>query len=387
MLSHTNVISIYTAAPRLPGLLYHMFLGIASNSVPMLFFKAVCVLALILSRYANIIAASPPHFQQWFHQYSLFLQSTLQDACSRQYQDYYLNVMGAGCDGGPKDPPSCNLAGRVVDCLLSHITESTKANFASAAVLLGLMPTTLTYVGSNTAETALLALRRPILALLLAGGSPTVSPFRTFEYGNLDKLLSKTPIARPFPHLSPGSAVAVVLVEYVFAGIAIINLVHVSWQLSNFAVCSFSPETAYMPLLWAVLALKVHLFNSLATRFCVSLEPAVGSYKTEFQLNARLQKAQLKIQPESYQFIICSWMTSTTSVLHILFGTVVFSSTLFIGTQDAAYIVLRFIASAVFCRIVLMLELRGMRGVVELKHDLNDHSSSTELAVRQTVEV
>ena len=41
------------------------------------------------------------------------------------------------------------------DCLLSHTREASKANMASAAVALGLMPTLLTFMSSTLAETAL----------------------------------------------------------------------------------------------------------------------------------------------------------------------------------------------------------------------------------------
>ncbi|KAF4614371.1 hypothetical protein G7Y89_g15367 [Cudoniella acicularis] len=144
----------------------------------MLFFKVVCVLALILGHNADIVAAGPPHFQQWFPQFASGLERTLQEACSIEFQHYYLNEVGLYAN---IENPLGSLANVVVDCMLSNTSESAKANFASAVVLLGIMPTTLGLVGSNTVETAFLALRRPILALLLASGAPTVSPLCTFD--------------------------------------------------------------------------------------------------------------------------------------------------------------------------------------------------------------
>lgn len=348
----------------------------------MLFFKVVCVLALVLGYNADIVAAGPPHFQQWFPQFASDLETTLQDACSTEFQHYH-NEVGLhanienplGCHANSINPLGC-LAGAVVDCMLSNTNESTKANFASAAVLLGIMPTTLGLVGSNTVETALLALRRPILALLLAGGAPTVSPLRTFDYGQPHKVLSRPFKHRRFPDLksSPRLAVALVLFEYVCTGGAVVNLAHVCWQLSNLAICGFSPETAYLPLLWAFLALVIHIFGAITNRFRISLRPIKGTavelFMREFQLNACLPPTTLEFKQESYTFIFFSWFTSTGSVLHIMFGTLVFSSILFISTRDAAYVVLRFVLSAVICRAVLMLELSGMRGcVVVEKHE------------------
>ncbi|KAK5630969.1 hypothetical protein RRF57_006684 [Xylaria bambusicola] len=53
---------------------------------------------------------------------------------------------------------------------------------AAAAVALGLLPITLSLVGSSTAEIGLLALRRPILTFFLASGAPAVSSLGVFEY-------------------------------------------------------------------------------------------------------------------------------------------------------------------------------------------------------------
>ena len=48
---------------------------------------------------------------------------------------------------------------------------------------------------------------------------------------------------------------------------------------------------------------------------------------------------------------------------HWIFGTLVFSSTLFIGTLDALGVIARYLASALVCRIILLVELAGVRDV------------------------
>ena len=49
------------------------------------------------------------------------------------------------------------------------------------------------------------------------------------------------------------------------------------------------------------------------------------------------------------------------TVSHIIFGTLIFSSTLFIGPRDALLALVRFIGSALGCRMVLMYELARLR--------------------------
>lgn len=55
-------------------------------------------------------------------------------------------------------------------------------------------------------------------------------------------------------------------------------------------------------------------------------------------------------------------------MLHIVFGTLVFSGILFISTQDATAVVARFFASALVCRLVMMYELAGIREATDVVH-------------------
>lgn len=335
----------------------------------------------------QVIALSTPglagtaHFKQWFPQYGAILQQTVHASCSSEYK-YYLQG----------DAPYCSnyyyvgcLTGHMVDCILSNSVESLKANMASAAVLLGVLPTTLGLVGSSTVEAGLLALRRPFLAFLLVAGSPAVSPIRTFEYRSPVELLRKEPDCISTHPKGGLSQSGVVVLQYLAAAGAVVNLAHVSWQLSIWTVCAFSSDSEFLPLLWAFLAIVVHLFGTLAVMLRVRLSSRSGDTISttkdqvkraicrEFKISCDQEPSKLEFRKESRLFIFISWFTSTGTVLHIIFGTVVFSSMLFISTQDALIVVGRYLASALICRIVLMFEVSGMRGVIKVHHlKLND---------------
>jgi len=49
------------------------------------------------------------------------------------------------------------------------------------------------------------------------------------------------------------------------------------------------------------------------------------------------------------------------TVFHLIFGTLLFASTTFIGARDALVVLAKYIGSAAICRIVLMYELAGLR--------------------------
>lgn len=73
---------------------------------------------------------------------------------------------------------------------------------------------------------------------------------------------------------------------------------------------------------------------------------------------------------ESKTFLVCAWALSTVTIFHIIFGTLVFASTTFIGTRDALPILARYICSVALCRVVLMYELAGMREACVSIHGL-----------------
>lgn len=54
-------------------------------------------------------------------------------------------------------------------------------------------------------------------------------------------------------------------------------------------------------------------------------------------------------------------LADVMSFVHLVFGTLVFSSLMFIATLDATKIVLRYMVSGLLCRFVLLYELSGMR--------------------------
>jgi hypothetical protein len=61
------------------------------------------------------------------------------------------------------------------------------------------------------------------------------------------------------------------------------------------------------------------------------------------------------------------WFLTLASVLYVgdmlqaLFGTIVLSSLVFISVRDAAIIVIRLVASALFARLIVIFELAGLR--------------------------
>ena len=69
----------------------------------------------------------------------------------------------------------------MINCLVQNLDGSSSLFLAVTGVVLGLAPTILSILGSNTVETALLSSKRPLLGFLLSLAAPVITPIRAFE--------------------------------------------------------------------------------------------------------------------------------------------------------------------------------------------------------------
>ena len=69
--------------------------------------------------------------------------------------------------------------------------------------------------------------------------------------------------------------------------------------------------------------------------------------------------------PETRTAVCLNWVAVILAYAHWIFGTLVFSSALFIGTLDALGVIARYLASALVCRMIMLVEIAGIRAVEE----------------------
>lgn len=86
----------------------------------------------------------------------------------------------------------------------------------------------------------------------------------------------------------------------------------------------------------------------------------LAALKDELCFKKEQREIRLIYSPESKLYLSLSWLASFMTIVHVVLGTVVLSSALFISPFDAVVISSRFFVSAVGCRIFLMFELHGM---------------------------
>ncbi|KAH0533899.1 hypothetical protein FGG08_007481 [Glutinoglossum americanum] len=331
-------------------------------------------LALLALLALPLVAAKNARFLHWYPTYGPDFQDILTNNCSVSYNKY---LKGTGHLN-----KACPY---VVDCILTNTRESYKANMASASVVLGLTPAILTLLGCGTAELSLLSTRRPFLSICLAIGSPSVAPVHTFEYSNPFVILQTKEGRRLHSRKSALRKALAVTVQYLLAFAAIANVATVSYDLGVKSLFNFTCNQAYLAFLWAFLAPAIQVSGSIAFRLrfkVVDIDAGDGRRKrgrfvqrliNEFSPCSTQGRSSILWKRETTFFLIWSWTVSAVAACHILFGTLAFSSLLFIAVKDALTVATRFIASAIVCRAILVFELSGMRETTLIEEERNEN--------------
>ncbi|RMJ08860.1 hypothetical protein CDV36_011514 [Fusarium kuroshium] len=311
-------------------------------------------------------------FKEWYPEWGWIFARILENDCKDEYQLYLTSTtpgtrwydkafwLGAG-------PWSFSVV-PLVDCIVEHSSEYQKSGMAAANVIPGLTPAILAALGSTVDETSLLSVfgRRPFLALCLSAGSPGVPPRPLFEYQRFSQLQEKRPgrlRLRSFPFCVEA---LIWIAEHVVALASIANVATLGYELGSRVIMVFAPELTYLTLLWLFLGTVGHIFAAFALRLRVRIkDPDILESNIWLKSWIAPWKAggqtEFTVLPETLAYTCFSGFISLFNAAQIMFGTLVFSSVLFISVRDCMPVVGRLLASVIACRIVLMYELARIR--------------------------
>ena len=324
---------------------------------------------LLLALYISCTLGSTNQFKHWYTEFEYPFQTILRDNCTKEYHHYLYGVRNnSAIDSKQGADPTNQLAVPVVDCILSYTSEFIKSAMASAQVLLGLTPTMLAVLGPSTEETSVLFVigRRPLLALCLSAGCPAVFPMRSFDNSDPVRILKERENRLQPPQLKGAREMTVTIVQYMLTILAIFNIAAVSKELGIQVVCNFAPHLTYLVLLWAFLILIIHTSGAITLMLRVRLageefNSANGWIRGQFTPLSKRGVLRVRLIPESYLFTFFSWFTAILTICHVIYGTLVFSSMLFISVRDSLMVIARYMVSVICCRIILMYELASLR--------------------------
>lgn len=246
-------------------------------------------------------------------------------------------------------------------------------------------------MGPRVAEISLLSTHRPFLSFLLSVGAPGVWPTRVFLYDDPAKCLR-----RGLFSLTPQSTARsrwISATQYILAVGAIVNLLQTAIMLGRLTVISWSCNFDYGPLAWSLIPLAIHGIAAVSYNIEIartvrrvrvqssseqSAEPSskvlvtflekranMKWWEKEFSLCANQPhglEALLK-QKKMYPLaVLLNCVASLMAFFHLLLGTMLFSSMVFIAVWDIMNSVLwRYLLSTVVCRLILLVELAGIR--------------------------
>ncbi|KAK0611692.1 hypothetical protein B0T14DRAFT_488904 [Immersiella caudata] len=337
-----------------------------------------------------ILPTAAERFEVWYPQYGQVFEIIMNTNCSSQLSTFRqgnssiipIDFLGGGDEHS-------HLIQLLVQCILDNTPEYIKIAMSASQVLLGVTPTILSILGASVEESALLFIvgRRPILAWLLALGSPSVYFNRAFEYRSPFEILQghqeRINIHRPRRRWS----VVISVVEYILAALSMVNMGMQTWQLGMRTFCSVWPNTYLAPSLWVIVRIGLH---------CVSLLPVRLRIRRNFngvEAGERMRLGEMEVSPcavqkeanvetfgESKTYVCLAWLLHTLTVVHILYGTLAFSSLSFIGTRDAISVLGRFMASVLTCRVILMYEIAGLREAYLQSNDGTEVTMITQVA-------
>lgn len=300
------------------------------------------------------------HAKQFEQFYPYYQQSlTIMENTTECHKNYALDIQRWGAS----DPNVCK---SMVNCLMTNNGDINKADWSSALVLLGLTPTILGQLGSTLKEKARLSFQSPVLGFLCILGAPSIPFERPWTKKNSPDTPPRNHFASEerwiFHPVSsrrqgrgetiPKWMMAWIALKYPLAAAAAVNVLQNVITLGQRTIISWKCTWSHLELAWILTALVPVLFAVVAVFFEWRKDRRPSSLSSASGKNRKRhdKKDILPILFDSLSNIICA--------VHVIFGTVMLSSVMFIGTLDALGVVGRFTASTLVCQLVTAFELK-----------------------------
>lgn len=268
--------------------------------------------------------------------------------------------------------------------------------------MLGLTPGLLATLGPTVGEISLLSSQVPILSFLLSMGATAIYPTRPFDYSEPTEILHKGSVM----HSSWANSkwdIVLIVAEYLLAAAACANVWQNSYQLGR--QTTFAPicNQSWWVVGWTAVPSLIHILaaigynakiirgsrktreddeterlqaqseNDQCTSF-VDIPQQPTSAKRPYRLSAVRQSSgiwvqsifdrsivPLKVSEIPWWLKLVNSLCSVLSFIHVIFGIFIFSSLQFVFAGDAVGVLVRYLASALVCRVVMIIEFGRMR--------------------------
>ena len=326
----------------------------------------------------------------WFPYYSHLLRPAVSQ-CFTQLHDHPLE--NSQMLDLATSIPNCPGVYNLISCVQDALPSQVQLAMAGAQVILGLTPTLISTLSPSVGEISMLSCNRPILSFMLSLGCPAVFSIRSLEYDDPIAIL-KRPTESLFRQrrvIQPGRREAwISALEYFLVLFAVANVLVVDGQLGYQTVSVWKAGAPYLVYLWSVFAILPHGLSALACYYSRSMrdERSANQYQRQEEdatggLRARLtrevticaakrRRGYLEHKKEEPRWVLSLNLAAAfIGFILLIYGSILFSSLLFIGPLDALGAIMRYALSTLLCRLVLAFELNGIMAVE--RGQGNDH--------------
>ncbi|KAM3071441.1 hypothetical protein ACMFMF_007912 [Clarireedia jacksonii] len=358
---------------------------------PTLFFSFSSLLCLLLLTTPTNASLTLERFSSWYPKWHDAFANITATACAPQFAAWKEHKQSpspstnySSIDPGFKIWGPGTVSAFLIDCILEHTPELIKSSIPSTQVMI------LATLGAGVQETSLLLVggEHQVLAFLLCVGSPAVvvdAAEINFQeqFAQIRDLYLWIPLGF-FARTGAGRK-WVLLGEYVVATAAIINVAWLSYEVALRGVFTISKSGSWLPALWTFMGVVIHLFGAAALWLLIRRAGVVGKGNEKQSAKGRGKKiavlSWIKTQfspvragggdykklghmeslSRTLFYILLAWFTTVLAACNLLFGTILFSSLLFVNPTDGIFIALRYMASVVFCKLIMTYELAVLR--------------------------
>jgi len=337
--------------------------------------------------------------QRWFPDDSDYWTNAA-SKCEAEIAAYLINNRTEAC------PTPCACA---ADCILDDIPGTLESNYASAQVVLGLIPAVLLLIGPSIAEVAVISTRRPLLAILVALGCPTSYLGRVFHRVDIheplkltDRSIIGTRLGKYLIGGYSGSATAVDaggstktrnpqvmgyvvdIAMYALALLAVANGVQISIYTDLRTISGWRCGALFMPMVWFLMSVVEHGWGMIAAiiqswtvrqrdgaRTGTRPQPVPQLNSKLSDTRCRLPRLRSMLASDLYTQLLRAksgpwselifWIAQASALVHMIFGIFELSSLVFISALESVQVFARFALSIVLCQIVVQIELAIIR--------------------------
>ena len=217
---------------------------------------------MILSLCLIFTQSNAEQFSHWYGFYSFTLLHRAGPECYPNYTagDFPQYVQYLKVEG------KIDMCKSMVTCLSRNIDEFDKADMQSATIILGLMPTILSYVGPTVGEMALISSHRPVFAILVMLGAPAVFATRPFDFNGPSESLKRNVEGFVLHKQTSYRAYCMTLAQYLLLSLAVSNSLHNSANLGTSTILSWKCLWPYLELAWNLMPVVPHICAAFSLR-------------------------------------------------------------------------------------------------------------------------